>query len=302
MEFAILIGLWGGCFIVGSLVTIPIWMIMTGKSIFSMAEDMKNPAFTGALKVIQVVSTVIIFFVPAAITARIVSRHPFSHLGFRSGVQWKRAIVAALLMLCALPLVGYLADLNKAIPLSAGLKKFFDSMESQYMEQVRLMATFRNPLDYGVALVVIAFFPALVEEVFFRGSMQQIFHRWYKNPVLAIVVTSCIFSAIHFSWYGFIPRLTLGLVLGYIFYYSGNLWYSILAHFFNNALMVTILYWQYVQHKKIDMEVGEDAPWWAGLLSAAAVLFLFSAFRKMLATNVAPDSIATTTQDTNTFT
>lgn len=292
MEFLILVGLWLACFVAGSLVSIPIWMVMTGKSVLTMGEDMKNPAYVQALKTVQVVSTIFIFLLPAYITARIVSRQPWGHLGFAGGVKWNRALVAVLIMLSALPLVAFLADVNKAIPITAAMKKIFDSMESQYLEQVKLIATFRSPMDYVVALVVIAFFPALVEEVFFRGAMQAIFTRWYGHAWLAIFVTAFIFSAIHFSWYGFLPRITLGVVLGAIFYLSGNIWYSIIGHFFNNALMVTVLYVQYLKDKKIDLEVGESAPWWAGVLGAAALVALIALFRRMLATKVHADSIA----------
>lgn len=292
VEFLILIGIWIGCFVVGSAAVLPIWIGMTGKSVFTMQKDMFNPAYVNALKVIQVVSTIIIFFIPAFITARIASKKPFQRLGLQPGVKINRAIAAILILFCALPLVGFLAEVNKAIPITTGLKKVFDNMESQYAEQVKLMATFKTPLDYIIALFIIALMPAIVEELFFRGAMQNIFMRWFKNPLLVIFITAFIFSAIHFSWYGFIPRLALGMILGYIFYYTGNLWYSIIAHFFNNALMVTILYWQYTKNNKIDMEVGESAPWWAGAISAAVVIGLFLLLKKMSATNVAPDSIA----------
>ena len=299
IEFLILIGIWVGCFVIGSAAAIPIWIGMTGKSLFDMQKEMFNPANVDAVKVMQVVSTIIIFFIPAFITARIASKQPFERLGFRKGLHINRAVTAILIMLCALPFVGFLAELNKAIPITASMKKMFDAMESQYAEQVKLMATFKTPTDYVIALFIIALMPAIVEEVFFRGAMQSIFMRWFKIPWLVIFITGFIFSAIHFSWYGFIPRVALGMVLGYIFYYTGNLWYSIIAHFFNNALMVTILYWQYTKDKKIDMEVGDSAPWWAGVISAAILVGLFILLKKLTATKVYPDSIADTQNNTS---
>ncbi len=295
IEFLILIGIWVACFVIGGVASIPIWIVMTGKSFLSMQKEMMNPANINALKVIQVVSTVIVFFIPAIITARIASAKPFQRLGFYSGVKINRAVLAALLMLCALPLVGFLAEINKAIPITASMKKMFDGMESQYAEQVKMMATFKTPVDYILALFIIALLPALVEEVFFRGAMQNIFMRWFKIPWLVILITGLIFSAIHFSWYGFLPRMALGMVLGYIFYYTGNLWYSIIAHFFNNALMISILYWQYLKTKKVDMEVGDSAPWWAGIISAALVIGLFYLLKKTASTKVYDNSIASTT-------
>jgi membrane protease YdiL (CAAX protease family) len=293
LEFLILVGLWIAGFVVGAVASIPIWVGMTGKSLFDMQKEMLNPANINAVKAIQVVSTILIFFVPAVVAARIVSARPFDHLGFRKGVKISRVVVAVLLMLCALPLVGFLAEINKAIPISAALRKTFDAMESSYAEQVKLIATFKSLADYIIALFIIALMPALVEEVFFRGGLQNIFMRWFKIPWLVIVITSLIFSAIHFSWYGFIPRMALGMVLGYIFYYTGNLWYSIIAHFFNNALMITVLYWQYLKNKTVDMSVGESAPWWAGVISAAIVIGLFIVLRKITATKVYANSITT---------
>ncbi len=293
IEFLILIGIWVGCFVVGAVATIPIWILMTGKSLLTMSTDMMNPSYVNALKVVQVVSTVIIFFIPAFITARIASAKPFFRLGFHGGVKLNRAVVAVLLMLCALPLVGFLAEVNKAIPVTDAMRKMFDSMESQYAEQVKLIATFKNPTDYIIALFIIALLPAIVEEIFFRGAMQSIFMRWFKIPWLVILITSFIFSAIHFSWYGFIPRMALGMVLGYIFFYTGNLWYSVIGHFFNNALSVSVLYWQYTKDKKINMEVGESAPWWAGVLSIVIVIALFYLLKTISATKIYKDSIAT---------
>ncbi len=348
VEFLILIGIWVGCWVIGSVAAIPIWIGMTGKSLFEMQKEMFNPANVDAVKMMQVVSTIIIFFVPAIITARIASKKPFERLSFKKGLHLNRAIVAILIMLCALPFVGFLAEINKAYPITVSAKKMFDALESQYADQVKIMATFKTPFDYVVALFIIALMPAIVEEVFFRGGIQSILMRWKNNsslytafffalvgfayyisvgqsirnwiaypiiltlfivclavpvvkdfinrwtnyPIAPILLTGLIFSAIHFSWYGFIPRLALGMVLGYIFYYTGNLWYSIIAHFFNNALMVTILYWQYTKDKKIDMEVGESAPWWAGLISAAVLVGLFIVLRRLMVTKVYPDSIA----------
>jgi membrane protease YdiL (CAAX protease family) len=131
--------------------------------------------------------------------------------------------------------------------------------------------------------------------------LQSSLTRSIRAPWVAIIITSVIFSVIHFSWYGFIPRVALGMVLGTIFYYTGNLWYSIIGHFFNNALMVSILYYQYMKEKKIDMEVGESAPWWAGIISAAVMIALFVLLKRESATKIYTDSLADTNEGVNRF-
>jgi len=273
-EFIILVGLWVIGLVLGTVLCMPIWMVMTGESPLKMTEELMNPKYRSALLVIQSVSSIFTFLFPALVTALIVSKHPKRHLGFTSSFNIKAVVFVFLVMGSAIILGGLLGELNKAIPISQSLKAHFDALEKQYEDAIRSILIFRNTGDYLISLLVIAVIPAVVEEVLFRGSMQQILIRWFKYPLLGILITSFIFSAIHFSWYGFLPRMALGIVLGYIFYATRNVWYSILAHFFNNGLTVTIVYLQYLKEKKIDLNSEESIPWWAGLISLFVLIVL----------------------------
>ena len=57
------------------------------------------------------------------------------------------------------------------------------------------------------------------------------------------------------QFFGFLPRFFLGMVLGYLFYYSGNLWMPIIAHFTNNALAILLMYLPFA--KKIDTDISQ---------------------------------------------
>src|SRR5690606_2422366 len=87
-------------------------------------------------------------------------------------------------------------------------------------------------------LLVIAIIPAIGEELLFRGCLQPVFHRWTKNIHIAIWITAIIFSAIHVQFYGFIPRMLMGAVFGYMLYWGRSIWLPIIAHFINNATAV----------------------------------------------------------------
>jgi membrane protease YdiL (CAAX protease family) len=274
-EFMILVGMWVLGLIAGALITMPIWMVMTGQSPLLMEKNLMKPEYRSALLVIQSVSSVFTFFLPAVLTAVFVSKRPFTHLGFTSIFQKKSIVLVLLIMAAAVFFGGVLGELNKAIPIGKSLRIYFENMEKQYNDAIRAILLFRNFSDYLVTLLVIAIIPAIVEEVLFRGGMQQILIRWFKYPLLGVLVASFIFSSIHLSWYGFFPRMALGVVLGYIFLYTGNIWYSILAHFFNNALTVTILYLGFLKDKKIDLESAESTPLWIGLPATIALFFLF---------------------------
>lgn len=101
-----------------------------------------------------------------------------------------------------------------------------------------------------------------------------------KSKWTGIIITSILFSAIHFSYFGFLPRVVLGLVLGLIFYYSKNIWLNILLHFLNNALVVTQLYIVGKQGKSIEKAVDENVPIWWGAFALVVVIILLRSFKK----------------------
>jgi hypothetical protein len=91
-------------------------------------------------------------------------------------------------------------------------------------------------------LIIIALLPAIGEELFFRGVLFSLFKDWFKNAHWAVLITSILFSAAHLQFYGFLPRMLLGILFGYLLIWSGSIWIPILAHFVNNALAVSVFY------------------------------------------------------------
>lgn len=88
--------------------------------------------------------------------------------------------------------------------------------------------------DFLMNVLVIAILAGVGEELMFRGVLQRIFLDWTKNTHLSILITAFIFSAIHFQFFGFLPRMALGILLGYMLVWSRNLWVPIIAHTVNN--------------------------------------------------------------------
>ncbi len=126
-----------------------------------------------------------------------------------------------------------------------------------------------------------AFLPALCEETLFRGGLQNFLTRGTNMPWLSIIVVSILFSLAHFSFYGFLSRFFLGIVLGALFHYSGKLWLSILAHFINNALAITVLYISTQQGKPLQEAMKQDETSFWGILAIPAVVGLFALFKKV---------------------
>ena len=91
---------------------------------------------------------------------------------------------------------------------------------------------------------MIALLPALGEELMFRGVLQRLFHDWTKNIHVSIFLAALVFGLFHLQFYGLLPRVFLGMVLGYLFYWTGSLWVPIFVHFMNNASAVIAAYFE----------------------------------------------------------
>lgn len=274
--FFILMGLMGVGLIFSVAIAAGLWMVMTGTGFGSMQQEMNNPANVQVLRLLQLVSTFFMFFLPAYFTSLILSKRPLQLMGFHNRFTWRELALAIVIMLTSLPLVGALSQLTQMIPLPASLEQTFSNWEKAYEDQVKVLSRIDSFGDYLLSLVIMALAPAIFEETFFRGGMQNLLEKGTGKGWLAIGITAVLFSAIHFSFYGFIARVALGVVLGLIFHYSQSLWLSIACHFFNNALVVTQIYVLNLQGKSVDDAMKETGPLWIGVF----VLFiLFGLFR-----------------------
>lgn len=256
-QFGILIGLIGGGIFAGSFFGILVWMIMTGKFPTGIEKDMLNPTYANALKAMQVALSFGMFFLPTFFYAMIVNKKPLQHLGFRTLVSKKQILLVIGVVIAGLFLSGALGELNEIIPVSKKLAATFHKWEDDYSEQIMAMASMKTVWDYIFTMIVIAVAPAIFEEVLFRGGFQQLFIKWFGNVWIGILVTSILFSAVHGSYFGFLPRAALGVILGLLFYYSNNIWLNIFAHCLNNGIAVTQLY-AMSKNGKIPKEAMDD--------------------------------------------
>lgn len=281
--FFILIGLWLGGFLFGAALTVPIWLLMGKGGLTEIAAGMLNPENVNAVRVMQVVTTLFAFFLPAYFTALILNRKPLKLLGFNKNFDARQAVLTVLIIFFGALTAGALGILTEMIPIPEGAAAVFRNMENQYAAQVEAITNMKTFRDYLVSLVMIAILPAIFEETFFRGGMQNLLHKSLHSHWLAIIITSIIFSVIHLSYYGFLARVCLGIVLGLIYYYSKNLWLSILAHCFNNAFAVTQMYILLQKGKSVKEAMDDKLPIWWGLIAIVALYALFTLFKRITA-------------------
>ena len=266
--------------ILAAALSAQLWQAITGTPYSS--EALKDPAYGSAAKLTQIITAVVGFLLPAIFTATMLSRRPFKLLGMTRGVTPGLTGIVVFIMASAMLVSGALSWFTELIPIPADWKVTFDKLEEAYQKQVEVIVTLNTPIDFIIALFIMAFLPALCEEALFRGGLQNFLTRSTGRPWLSIVVVSLIFSAFHFSWYGFLSRFFLGVVLGYIFHYSGRLWLAIIAHFFNNALAVTLLYIAKQQGKPMEQAMNEGADTYWGIFALPVVVVLFMIFRNLI--------------------
>jgi membrane protease YdiL (CAAX protease family) len=228
--------------VIASVIGGGILLASAGSNVESMKDALNDPKNADMLRIIQVGSVILGMIIPAFITAYILDKKPLQLLGFRKDVDISKILLVVAIMFTSLFVAGALGFLNKDIAQAVGLGNWAEQLEKTYNDQAALMLDMKGISGYLVSLFVMGLLPAISEEMLFRGGLQNFLTRATKNPWLSIVVVSILFSIVHFSVYGFLVRFFLGIVLGYIFYATGNLWLSITAHFFNNGLIVSSIF------------------------------------------------------------
>ena len=200
-----------------------------------------DPKEISLLKIAQVVTSTLLFILPVTLFCRFLRPERSAFLNMNTMPHIYFLITAAACIFFALPAVGGLEQLNRDIHLPEAFASTESWMHQKENEAEKVyLAFFEDKSAYGliINLLVMGFVAALSEELFFRGLLQQMFIKNKINAHVAIVLTAVLFSAFHLQFFGFLPRLFLGMVLGYLYYITQNLWVSIAAHFFNNAFAV----------------------------------------------------------------
>lgn len=288
-QFGILIGFIGLGIIVAAIIqVIPVLLnpelskTIIGASKEKIMGKLLVPENANMLRVMQFLSTLFMFFLPPVFYAMVCHKKAFTHLGFSKPVNWQQFYFVLLIMFACLPLVGLLGQFTEALPFSEATMNKFKLAEKEYEQQIEAIGRMNNFPDFLLSLFMIAVLPAVFEETIFRGGVQNLFSRWLKAPIVAIIITSLIFSAVHFSYIGFLSRVVLSMVLGWMYYRTGNLWLSIIGHVANNAIGMTVIYVMKLNNPAFKMsDAGGDFPIWAGIISTAILVLLLFRFEKI---------------------
>lgn len=209
-------------------------------------SDFSQPGTLSAHRLMSIFNSIGVFLLPALITYRLVSFPVEDFLKMKSNPKWFFLLILLLLGLSVQAPVNFIYYLNQQISFPeslAGIESTILAMEEERAIIIDGLFSQGSGEALFINLFILALLPALAEEFFFRGVLQQLFQKAFHNKHhWAIWITAFVFSFIHFQFLGFFPRMLLGALLGYVFYYSNNIWYVVFLHFINNAIGILLHY------------------------------------------------------------
>ena len=238
--------------------------------------DHENP---NAALLVQGCGQLLTFLLPAVLFAIFYKSEPLSYFKVDlHGRMWFLGLVSLVILLMVLPAMDWVSYWND----SWNFGQYESVLRQSLNTDASWMLASTSIAGLVFQLFIVAFIPALCEELFFRGALQQINRDWFGNDHVAILVTALCFALFHGDLYGLVPRFLLGVLLGYLFFLSGSILVNVAFHFGNNALVV-VMYFLY--HRGVQPFTPDDPlmmSWTIVVpcLIAAAILFVLYFVKK----------------------
>ena len=234
------------------------------------------------------VQDVLAFIVPAVAAIAIFYRRPFHVMGLDRAPSWKSLLVILLFYIVSVPAMNWLVHINEAMTLPSwmsGIENWMRETEDSAAEVTKGILDINTIPMLLVTTFVVGFMAGLSEEMLFRGAMLRTMQDSRLGTHAVVWIVAIVFSAFHMQFYGFVPRMILGLWLGYLFVWSGSLWVPIIAHTLNNS---TVVFFSYLSNKgiipegygdNIGIQADGSLPWLAIVSIIASIAIAIWASR-----------------------
>jgi membrane protease YdiL (CAAX protease family) len=237
--------LMGSCYLVIFILTILIAIPVFGMTFSDIIEMFRTGDFADHINLVsffQITYSAGLFLIPALLAGFLFYGNSLEYLSAKKMPVLLTMILSILVVLGSVPLINFLSEFNMNLSLPeklSGLEMRIRETEKESEELMNLFLSDTSIMRFLINLFMIAVIPAIGEEFFFRGIIQRIFTDWFRNHHLGVIIAAILFSFMHFQFLGFIPRILLGILFGYLLVWTGSIWVPVLAHFINNAIAVT---------------------------------------------------------------
>lgn len=277
VSLAVMVGFMAMGIVISAVLAMPFFGLSAITELGNEASD--NVAL---LKFFQAFQSVFLFILPPIVLAKLFGERPAVYLKLNEKTRIITGWLGVLLIIALLPVINYTQQINSQLSLPevfSGLEQWMRATEESVS---RLTEKFLSTTSLGgllVNILIIAIIPAIGEELTFRGLFQNIFTRWLKNYHAGIWLSAILFSFFHFQFFGFLPRLLLGVAFGYVVAWTGNLTYAILMHFANNFLGVLVYFLVHRNIISVNLDdigvAGNEAGLylWSSLVISAIILY-----------------------------
>jgi membrane protease YdiL (CAAX protease family) len=294
-----------GCLMIFGLVGTMILAKVTGIDVVTLSDpdkwDYSNPSLLTFLRGSLVVQFIALYIIPVFLFARFCDPKPTQYLGLTSAKPIY-FILGIIVLIVALPFVDWTGTINhQLIPETTSIGKWMKASEDAVAKQIGFMLKRNTVQDLLLNLVLVAVFAGVGEELLFRGVLQRLFIKLFKNPWAGILVTAFIFSAIHLQFYGFIPRFILGILLGLIYWYSGSLWPAIIAHFAYDAFAVIMIWFNPALAEQDSVAISLGNKTLLAAISLALVMIIVILMKKRSTNNYVAAYARDNIDDSNPF-
>ncbi|MCB0698152.1 MAG: CPBP family intramembrane metalloprotease [Chitinophagaceae bacterium] len=257
-----------------SLLLVP---MLTGVSTAEVVSiDVNSPHKTVfAFKIFQMISNLALFGGTAFLFAYTSHPEPVTYLGFRKVKRPMLVVVSLLLLVASLPIVLQLGQWMRELNFAA-------ANESQERSDTIMKALMQDKTvgDLLFTVFVLAVIPAFGEELFFRGVIMRFFHKQTKNISFAIFMSAGLFALFHGQLYNLPSIFIMGMVLGYVYYYTGRIWANIIVHFTNNALQIVVEYMAKNGIIPDSVTENDSFPWYVLVIGTSAAVLFFMLLKK----------------------
>jgi hypothetical protein len=193
----------------------------------------ENETTTRSLRLSTIIQDLFVFITPAILAAALATRLPAKLLSIDRLPRLSVLALGCIVLIASIPAMDLIIELNESI----NLPDIFGELEDSAEGQVDLLMGSGSFIDIVMSILIIGVLTGLAEELFFRGALQGLFFSTRINRHAIIWIVAIIFSALHFQFYGFIPRMLLGAYFGYLVWWSGSLWTSVAIHALNNSIV-----------------------------------------------------------------
>ena len=275
------------CYFVGGATAISLTCLIFDLNTSQLSDILQDPVPSSKPVIITqaLIFTVSGFLVFPTIYEFITRRNSISVLHYKKKLHLPLLLVTIALVFSTLPLISILIELNYKIPFPnwlSNLETYFSEMEDAARKVSSSLLIFNSLKDLVIAIIIIALVPGFAEEYFFRGLVQTRLQNVFKNHHYAILLSAFLFSLMHFQFYGLVPRMALGVLFGYMFAWSNNIWYPIIAHVVNNSIGVLSSYFWGLT--VLDPESGNRFPIILLLVSVVASFAMISYLKQNYST------------------